>query len=260
MNKGFIYIISNQDQAQMALYSVLSLRLNGGQLSKLPIMMYQIHRYYYEDFFNEAGVVINLVPMTGIMSEVKQSRLTKALMMHYQPFDKYILLDPRAFITKDFSQFLNRIDNNIVGVEEYFPSILEYAKGIYGDNARQILIDIYGVDYNAKATFPPLYNLNILGLTNNVSKEISRQLLAFYKDAFENPLYKGDEQFALNSILFKIGISCLKMNHIFNYCQTWYNYDSVLQEEAKVIDHFIPWKLNNDIKRGVQEYLESVQK
>jgi len=240
MNKGIVYIIGGKRYARWALRSVISLRENGGRAGQMPVHVYFMGDYIYEDEFNDMSCSCIQV------SEEKPSRnvhrRSKAIVMETIPFDKYIMIDADTYIQNDFYDMFDLIpDDGIAGIEDgNFESHLQMAKFLFvkgkvGD-VRQFALDTLNVDYGSDKTFPPYFNVGVIGLSRGASKIMGKRLLPLLERLQKNENYNPhDEQLPMNSVMHRFNIPAVAIDPLFNYTKsrTAKNRKSGLHEKIK---------------------------
>jgi len=240
MNKGIVYIIGGKKYARWALRSVISLRLNGGRAGKMPVFVYFMGKYIYEDAFNDLGCSCMQISEEDPSRSVH--RRSKAAVMATIPFDKYIMIDADTYIQNDFYDMFDLIpDDGIAGIEDgNFESHLQMAKFLFVkgkvQNVRQFALDTLDVDYGADYEFPPYFNVGVIGLSQSASKTMGKHLSPLLGKLQKNENYNPhDEQLPMNSVMYRFNIPAIAIDPLFNYTKsrTAKNRKSGLHETIK---------------------------
>lgn len=228
MSKGIVYIIGGRKYAKWALQSIVSLRQNGGRAKLLPIHVHFIEQIEFEEVFNYFGCTCILHKTTSGMSH-HVHRLFKSLIMKEVPFDKYVMIDADTFVQGDFYDMFELIpEDGVAGIEDgNFKSHLQMARFLfltkYADkkNVRNIVKELLGVDYGAKETFPPYYNVGVIGFSAHASQMIGRELFPLLEKLSKNKLYnQHDEQLPMNAIMHHKKIHGISIDPIYNYTRS----------------------------------------
>lgn len=225
MNKGIVYIVGGEKYAKWALKSILSLRENGGRAGQQPVHINFLGELFFEDQFNDLGC--SVIPHNDAPSHHAHRKL-KSVVMQEVPFDRYVMIDADTFIQGDFYEMFDLIpDDGVAGIEDgNFQSHLQMAKFLFvtkhakGD-IRSLVKEMLGVDYGTEESFPPYFNVGVIGLTKSASKTIGKELYTLLVKLSENKAYNPhDEQLPMNAIMHLNGISAIAVDPIYNYTRS----------------------------------------
>lgn len=226
MNKGIIYIIGGRKYVKWALQSILSLRRNGGRAGQQPVHIHFIGEPFFADQFNDLGC--SVIPHDVDVPSHHAHRKLKSIVMQEIPFDRYVMIDADTFVQGDFYELFDLIPKDgVAGIEDgNFESHLQMAKFLFvtkhakGD-IRPLVKEMLGVDYGSKESYPPYFNVGVIGLTKSASITIGRELYPLLVKLSENKAYNThDEQLPMNSIMHLNGISAIAVDPVFNYTRS----------------------------------------
>lgn len=228
MNKGIVYIASGKKYARWALRSVISLRQNGGRAGKLPVHIYFLGSYFYEDHFNDLGCTCLRHAFDAALSPTQNHRKCKGDVMQIIPFDKYIMIDADTFIQNDFIEMFDEIpDDGVAGIEDgNFESHLQMGKFLFikgsVKNPREFIQECLNVDYgDDSSSFPPYYNVGVIGWSSVASSQVGNELFDLLSKLQNNPNYNShDEQLPINSILYHRKIPAVVVDPVYNYTKS----------------------------------------
>lgn len=241
MNKGIVYIVGGRKYSKWTLQSILSLRKNGGRAGQQPVHIHFLGEPFFEDHFNDLGC--SIIHHHNAPSHHAHRKL-KSVVMHEIPFDKYIMIDADTFIQGDFYELFDLIpENGVAGIEDgNFESHLQMAKFLFvtkhakGD-IRSLVKEMLGVDYGAKESYPPYFNVGVIGLTKSASKTIGRELYLLLVKLSENKAYNThDEQLPMNAIMHLNGIPAIAVDPAFNYTRSRMRKNKKLGKHDKIKD------------------------
>ena len=227
MNKGIIYIIGGRKYAKWALYSILSLRKNGGRASVLPIHVHFIGSYEFIDQFNNLGCSAILHSTDGLSHHIH--RKIKSVVMQEVPFEKYIMIDADTFVQGDFYDMFDLIpEDGVAGIEDgNFESHLQMARFLFltrhadKKNVRSIVKELLGVDYGSEEDFPPYYNVGVIGFSAHASVIVGGELCPLLEKLSTSKLYnQHDEQLPMNAIMYHKKIYGIAIDPVYNYTRS----------------------------------------
>lgn len=227
MNKGIVYIVGGKKYAEWALRSVLSLRRNGGRGGKQPVHIHFIGELFLVDQFNDLGC--SVIPHDVDAPSHHAHRKVKSIVMQEVPFERYIMIDADTFVQGDFYELFDLIpENGVAGIEDgNFKSHLQMAKFLFVNkhaknmDIQTLVKTMLGVDYGSKESFPPYFNVGVIGLTRSASVTIGKDLYPLLVSLSENKFYNPhDEQLPMNSIMHRNKIDAIAVDPIYNYTRS----------------------------------------
>lgn len=227
MNKGIVYIIGGKKYAEWALKSVLSLRRNGGRVGKQPVHIHFIGELFLVNQFNDLGCAV--IPHGIDAPSHHAHRKLKSIVMQEVPFERYIMIDADTFVQGDFYEMFDLIpEDGVAGIEDgNFKSYLQMAKFLFvnkhakGMNIQSLVKDALNVDYGSEESFPPYFNVGVIGLTQSASVAIGKELYPLLAALGENKFYNPhDEQLPMNSIMHLNQIEAIAVDPIYNYTRS----------------------------------------
>ena len=206
MNIGIVYISYGRAEARNVVKSIESLRSIGDNFSKLPVISYQIDKSYYDDKLNLLSCPIFLSHMDinqNLQYEVIRAKLIgRAICIHTNPFDKFLLLDPSArFTSSAMFLFENRCDGVLA-------TKLSVISDVIGRRLRHLLND-NDINFDDSLILP---NTLAMVISNKINTSISRYLIDSYTKINRNRFYNS---MILESILLAIGCKSLKYQMSF---------------------------------------------
>lgn len=230
VNRGIVYIVGGRKYAKWALQSVLSLRENGGRAGKQPVHIHFIGELFFVNHFNDLGCTI--ISHTVDAPSHHVHRKLKSIVMQEIPFDQYIMIDADTFVQGDFYELFDLIPNSgVAGIEDgNFESHLQMAKFLFlnkhanGMDVRALVQDMLKVDYGSNSTFPPYFNVGVIGLSRHASMIIGKELYGLLVELCDNKYYNPhDEQLPMNAVMYRNGIDAIAVDPKFNYTRSRMN-------------------------------------
>ncbi|MHA2281503.1 MAG: glycosyltransferase [Promethearchaeota archaeon] len=229
MTRGIVYIVGGQKYAKWALQSIISLRRNAGRAKMLPVHVHFIGKVEFEEAFNHLGCTCILHTATSGISHHLHRVFKSLIMQNEVPFDRYVMIDADTFVQGDFYDMFDLIpEDGVAGIEDgNFESHLQMARFLFltkhadKKNARSIVKELLGIDYGTNETFPPYYNVGVIGFSTHASEIIGAELFPLLEKLSKSKLYnQHDEQLPMNAIMHHKNIHAVAIDPIYNYTRS----------------------------------------